>query len=201
MCESSRYSRQQGQMTAFSFGARLHLGANSRLAVSLPQSRCFNPFSPRQLPPQREPRRLPPQATDLALLSKLGVDAFTCRGYNPSVKTFGFDTSPYTGEARTVSQTLSECLAQGSRDSRSVSLCKHREAEIGAAVRAPSTLRVQCAAYFPAAAIIAAKSGAFREAPPIRPPSTFSLESSSFAFLAFMLPPYWIVVASAAFSP
>ena len=65
MCENSRYSRQQRQMTAFSFGARLHLGANSRLAVSLPQSRCFNPFSPRQLPPQREPRRLPPQATEL----------------------------------------------------------------------------------------------------------------------------------------
>ena len=65
MCENSRYSRQQRQMTAFSFGARLRLGANSRLAVSLPQSRCFNPFSPRQLPPQREPRRLPPQATEL----------------------------------------------------------------------------------------------------------------------------------------
>ena len=52
-------------MTAFSFGVRLHLGANSRLAVSLPQSRCFNPFSPRQLPPQREPRRLPPQSTEV----------------------------------------------------------------------------------------------------------------------------------------
>ena len=52
-------------MTAFSLGARLNLGANSRLALSLPQSRCFNPFSPRQLPPQREPRRLPPQATEL----------------------------------------------------------------------------------------------------------------------------------------
>ena len=51
MCENSRYSRQQRQMTAFSFGARLRLGANSRLAVSLPQSRCFNPFSPRQLCP------------------------------------------------------------------------------------------------------------------------------------------------------
>ena len=65
MCESSRYSRQQRRLTAFSLGARLHLGANSRLALSLPQSRCFNPFSPRQLPPQREPRRLPPQATEL----------------------------------------------------------------------------------------------------------------------------------------
>ena len=56
MCESSRHSQQQKQMTAFSFGARLHLGANSTLALSLPQSRCFNPFSSRQLPPQREPR-------------------------------------------------------------------------------------------------------------------------------------------------
>ena len=38
MCESSRHSQQQKQMTAFSFGARLHLGANSTLALSLPQS-------------------------------------------------------------------------------------------------------------------------------------------------------------------
>ena len=51
MCESSRHSQQQKQMTAFSFGARLHLGANSTLALSLPQSRRFNPFSPRQLCP------------------------------------------------------------------------------------------------------------------------------------------------------
>ena len=72
-------------MTAFSLSARLNLGVNSSLAFSLPQSRCFNPFPPRQLPPQREPRRLPPQSTDLGLLSKLGVDAIPCRGYNPSV--------------------------------------------------------------------------------------------------------------------
>ena len=90
-------------MTAFSFSARLHLGANSDLALSLPQSRCFNPFSPRQLPPQREPRRLPPQGTDLALLSKLGANAITGRGYNPSVKPLKakrLDSSPYTGEPR-----------------------------------------------------------------------------------------------------
>ena len=48
MCENSRYSRQQRQMTAFSFGARLHLDVSSNRALSLPQSRCFNPFSPRQ---------------------------------------------------------------------------------------------------------------------------------------------------------
>ena len=56
-------------MAAFSLGARLFLGANSRLAFSLPQSRCFNPFSPRQLPPQREPRRLPPQVAEFTLHS------------------------------------------------------------------------------------------------------------------------------------
>ena len=51
-------------MTAFSFGARLHLGANSDLALSLPQSRlCI--LRARQLPPQREPRRLPPQSTEV----------------------------------------------------------------------------------------------------------------------------------------
>ena len=77
-------------MTAFSLGARLNLGANSGLAVSLPQSRCFNPFSPRQLPPQREPRRLPPQTTDFLRSKKcsnrFGVNAITGHGYNPSVK-------------------------------------------------------------------------------------------------------------------
>ena len=34
--------------------------------------------------PQREPRRLPPRGTDLALLSKLGVNAMPCRRHNPS---------------------------------------------------------------------------------------------------------------------
>ena len=45
-------------------------------------------------------------------------------------------------------------------------------------------------AYLFAAAMITAKSGALREAPPIRPPSTLVMESSSSAFFAFMLPPY-----------
>ena len=50
-------------MTAFSLRARLHFGANSDLALSLPQSRlCI--LRARQLPPQREPRRLPPQTAE-----------------------------------------------------------------------------------------------------------------------------------------
>ena len=44
--------------------------------------------------------------------------------------------------------------------------------------------------YWFAASMIAKKSFGFREAPPIRPPSTSGLESSSAAFLAFMEPPY-----------
>ena len=71
-------------MTAFSLRARLHLGANSNLALSLPQSRLCILWA-RQLPPQREPRRLPPQGTDLALPSKFGVNAVSGRRYNPSV--------------------------------------------------------------------------------------------------------------------
>ena len=39
MCESSRYRQKKRQMTASSLGVRLHLGANSDLALSLPQSR------------------------------------------------------------------------------------------------------------------------------------------------------------------
>ena len=127
-------------MTAFSLGARLHLGVNSDLAFSLPQSspqklKGLTALPPRRSPlvlrlfalaladgsglpfslypplaalesqtPQREPRRLPPQSIDLALLSKLGVNAFTCRRYNPSVlllkSLMQQSSSPYTGEPR-----------------------------------------------------------------------------------------------------
>ena len=65
-------------MTAFSLGARLPLGANSRLALSLPQSRLCILWA-RQLPPQREPRRLPPQAAEFALPST-GEPRALCAG-------------------------------------------------------------------------------------------------------------------------
>ena len=103
MCESSRYSRQKKQMSAFSLGARLHLGANSDLALSLPQS------SPQKLkgltaPSSEGAEAAPPQSTDLALLSKFGVNAVTGRRYNPSVfsacKPSRKSSSPYTGEPR-----------------------------------------------------------------------------------------------------
>ena len=55
--------------------------------------------------------------------------------------------------------------------------------------------------YLLAASTIAAKSGAFSEAPPMSPPSISGCARRPAAFLAFMLPPYWIVVASAASSP
>ncbi len=44
--------------------------------------------------------------------------------------------------------------------------------------------------YLEAAFTIAAKSGAFKAAPPMRPPSTSGWATSSSAFLAFMEPPY-----------
>ena len=50
--------------------------------------------------------------------------------------------------------------------------------------------------YF-AAATIVAKSAGFRDAPPIRPPSTSGWASSSAALPAFIEPPYWITVLSA----
>ena len=52
--------------------------------------------------------------------------------------------------------------------------------------------------YAFAAATIAANFSATSEAPPIRPPSTSSLERSSAAFASFIEPPYWIVTLSAA---
>ena len=50
-------------MTAFLLCVHLRLGANSTLALSLPQSRCFNPFSPQSTELQRcEPRLSSPLA-------------------------------------------------------------------------------------------------------------------------------------------
>ena len=72
-------------MAAFSLGARLFLGVNSRLALSLPQSYCLNPLCSTTAPSSEGAEAAPPQSTDLALLSKFGVNAITGRGYNPSV--------------------------------------------------------------------------------------------------------------------
>ncbi len=49
--------------------------------------------------------------------------------------------------------------------------------------------------YF-AASTMTAKSAGFNAAPPIRPPSTSGWASSPAAFLAFIEPPYWTVIAS-----
>ena len=45
-----------------------------------------------------------------------------------------------------------------------------------------------------AASTMVANASALREAPPMRPPSMFSIASSSAALAAFMEPPYWITV-------
>ena len=62
----------------------------------------------------------PPQSTDLALLSKFGVNAIIGRGYNPSVfcPKGQKNSSPYTGEPRFALRLTR--WAQGSRDLRSV---------------------------------------------------------------------------------
>ena len=55
--------------------------------------------------------------------------------------------------------------------------------------------------YACAASTILANLAGTREAPPMSPPSTLTLDSSSAALPSFMEPPYWIVISSAAFSP
>ena len=52
-----------------------------------------------------------------------------------------------------------------------------------------------------AASTISQNLPACRDAPPIRPPSTSGLASSSAALPGFMLPPYWMVMPSATASP
>ena len=44
------------------------------------------------------------------LHKRFGVNAVTGRRYNPSVKTYGFATSPYTGEARSALNRRGEGL-------------------------------------------------------------------------------------------
>ena len=125
MRESSRYSHQQKRMTAFSLAARLNLGANSTLALSLPQSFVAAKRRQKPAPSSEGAEAAPPHATDFPRRKKCSnrfrVTAFPCRRYNPSVfsacKTSRKSSSPYTGEPR--SALSSPCVAQGSRDLRS----------------------------------------------------------------------------------
>ena len=103
-------------MTAFSFSARLHLDVSSSRALSLPQS------SPQKLkgltaPSSEGAEAAPPQSTDLALLSKFGVNAVTGRRYNPSVfsacETSRKASSPYTGEPRTLTTAALQRRGEG----------------------------------------------------------------------------------------
>ena len=52
-----------------------------------------------------------------------------------------------------------------------------------------------------AALMISTNWSGFRDAPPIRPPSTSGWASSSAAFLGFMEPPYWMVTERATRAP
>ena len=70
------------------------------LGVSLPPSACSNPLCRHPPPSSEGGEGAPAPHTDLVLLSKSGIDAITGRRYNPSVKTCGFASSPYTGEPR-----------------------------------------------------------------------------------------------------
>ena len=76
--------------------------------------------------PQREPRRLPPQTTNLALLSKFGVNALPCRGYNPSVSFAA--SSPCTGEPRNALHLTRR--AKGEPKSALLRLTEHIGAEV-----------------------------------------------------------------------
>ena len=76
--------------------------------------------------PQREQRRLPPQTTNLALLSKFGVNALPCRGYNPSVSFAA--SSPCTGEPRNALHLTRR--AKGEPKSALLRLTEHIGAEV-----------------------------------------------------------------------
>ena len=77
-------------MTAFSLGARLNLGANSTLALSLPQSFVAAKRRQKPAPSSEGAEAAPPHATDFPRRKKCSnrfrVNAVTGRRYNPSVK-------------------------------------------------------------------------------------------------------------------
>ena len=109
-------------MTAFSLGARLPLGANSALALSLPQSFVAAKRRQKPAPSSEGAEAAPPHTTDFPQRKKcsnrFSVNAVTGRRYNPSVfsacETSRKSSSPYTGEPR--SALSSPCRAQGSRE-------------------------------------------------------------------------------------
>ena len=67
-------------MTAFSLGARLHLGVNSNLALSLPQSYCSNPLCSPTAPSSEGAKAAPPQNTEF---SKVQAKAFFSVSFAP----------------------------------------------------------------------------------------------------------------------
>ena len=76
------------------------------------------------------------------------------------------------------------------------------EAAVGGAMPKPSSIVRMSGfliygdvlSYYRAASTMAAKSALFKEAPPISPPSTLGFLRRSAAFLAFIEPPYWIII-------
>ena len=95
-------------MTAFSLGARLPFGANSALALSLPQSFVAAKRRQKPAPSSEGAEAAPPHTTDFPQRKKcsnrFSVNAVTGRRYNPSVfsacETSRKSSSPYTGEPR-----------------------------------------------------------------------------------------------------
>ena len=78
MCESSRYSRQQRQMTAFSLGARLHLDVSSNRALSLPQSFVAAKRRQKPAPSSEGAEAAPPQTAEI-ISASTGEPRFALR--------------------------------------------------------------------------------------------------------------------------
>ena len=99
-----------------------------------------------------------------------------------------------------LSADLYFCFKKAFEDSKGTFLEKFLWQGSGQRPVLSSPLRILRVPYC-AASTIAVNFSGTSEAPPIKPPSTFGLASSSAAFLSFIEPPYWIVRASAASSP
>ena len=99
-----RFRRAISEKTVICLFSCLYQVLSHILGVSLPPSACSNPLCRHPPPSSEGGEGTPVPCTELDLLSKLGVNAVTGRGYNPSVfsacETSRKSSSPYTGEPR-----------------------------------------------------------------------------------------------------
>ena len=114
-------------MTVFSLGARLHLGANSDRALSLPQSFVVAKRRQKPAPSSEGAEAAPPQAAEFALPSTEGGEGAPAPC--TKISCFGKEDSNERNPSGVRFYSSRLCLAKARR-ARSVSLDEHVEPQL-----------------------------------------------------------------------